>query len=76
MILGKTSWYFPKLCLNSKNICISTSFKKEINMLSNIAKKFQAQKFSQNCLSEKAYDPKSFFFKIFFVLVDDMDIYF
>ena len=29
-LLGKTGWYFSKLCLNYKISYISTSFKKEI----------------------------------------------
>ena len=40
--------------------CISTSFKKEISLLSHTPKKLQGWQFSQNCLSEKAL--KVFFF--------------
>jgi hypothetical protein len=50
-----TYWMiFSKLFLYSKISFISTSSKKEISILSHIAKKLQAQQFSQNCLSEKA----------------------
>ena len=59
--LGKTGWYFPKIFLISKISCISTSFKKEIGFLSHIAKKLQAQQFSQNYLSEKAPGFKKYF---------------
>ena len=40
-VRGKTGWYFPILFLNSKIICISTSFKKEITILIHIAKNLQ-----------------------------------
>ena len=38
--LRKTGLYFPKLFLNSKTSCISTSFKKN-SILSHMAKKLQ-----------------------------------
>ena len=52
--LRGTGWYFPKLLLNLKNSCISTALKKEISILSSIAKKLQARHFLQKSLSEKA----------------------
>ena len=47
--LGHTGWYFPKLFLNYKINCISTSFTKEISILSNITKKLQARHYLHNC---------------------------
>ena len=41
--LGHTVKYYPKLILNSKTICVSKSFKKEISLLSHIAKKLKAR---------------------------------
>ena len=42
------------------NLAISTSFKKELSILSHIAKTLQARQFPQNCLSEKVPGSKSF----------------
>ena len=44
---------------------ISTSFQKEIGILIHIAKKLQAQQFSQNYLSEKIPGSKKFFVNFF-----------
>ena len=52
---------FLKLFLNSKINCISTSFKKQMSILSHIEKKFQTRQFSLNCLSKKAPGSKKFF---------------
>ena len=41
---------FSKTILNPKISCISTSFKKEISILSHIPKKRQARQYLQNCL--------------------------
>ena len=46
--------------MNSNISCISTSFKKEISILSYIVKKLQARQFSPNWLSLKAPGTKSF----------------
>ena len=45
---------FFKTVLYSKTSCMSSSSKKEINILSHITKKLQAWQFLHNCLSEKA----------------------
>ena len=63
-LYGKIEWYFPKLFWNSIISCISKSFKKEISILSQIAKP-QAKKISQNCLSEKAPGSKKFIYNFF-----------
>ena len=52
--LGKPGWYSPKLSGNSKISCISTSFEKEVSILSHIAKKLKARQYLQNCL----YQPR------------------
>ena len=49
-IFGWIGRYFLKLTLNSKISCISTSFEKEIRVLSHIAKKLQDRQYLQNCL--------------------------
>ena len=41
------------------------SFKKEISILSQIAKKLQARQFFQNCISEKAPGSKKMFYQTF-----------
>ena len=53
--------FFPKLLLKYKISFISTSFQKEIWILTHIAKKLQAHQFLPYCLSEKASGSKKFF---------------
>ena len=59
MIFSKTVFKF----LN-----ISTSFKKEISILSQIAKKLEARQFLQNCLFEKTPGTTKFFPHFFGIL--------
>ena len=61
--LGLTGWYFPKL--NSKISCLSTSFKKEISIPSNIAKKIMAREYLKHSficqICVKRYDLRASF---------------
>ena len=67
---------FSKTIFESKISCISTSFRKEIGILS--SKKVTGPAISQNCLSDKApgsqniFSPKSFLLIVKTVLVVDL----
>ena len=55
----RTYWMIsPKLFLNSKISCISASFRKEISILSYIAKKLQARQYLKMSYSSQGYVEK------------------